>query len=89
MSLSYHVSLTLYLPCCLFLLVELPEIRRSDNSIDKDKPLPTSLQCDFIPDDVLLAITHPPPGYDKLGPLTRYRNINTTTVSIVLFMFIT
>lgn len=59
----------------------LPELRSSNTKIDKAKPLPTSLQSEFIPDEVLLAITQPPPSYDKLGPPSRYRNIDTSAVS--------
>ncbi|KAK3088891.1 hypothetical protein FSP39_025040 [Pinctada imbricata] len=58
----------------------LPEIRSSTNAIDKTKPLPTSLQSDFIPEDVLFALTQPPPAKDQLGPPTRSRNLNTSMV---------
>ncbi|XP_078323462.1 axonemal dynein light chain domain-containing protein 1-like isoform X4 [Crassostrea virginica] len=57
----------------------LPEIRNSDNALDKRKPLPTSLQSDFIPEDVLFALTQPPAVRDQLGPPTRNRNLNVTT----------
>ncbi|XP_055896858.1 axonemal dynein light chain domain-containing protein 1-like isoform X1 [Biomphalaria glabrata] len=57
--------------------VVLPEIRSSIN-IDKSKPLPTSLQSDFLPEDILLALTHPPPVKDKLGPVTLTRSLNTS-----------
>nr|KAG5700478.1 hypothetical protein BaRGS_013965 [Batillaria attramentaria] len=46
--------------------------------MDKSKPLPTSLQSDFLPDDVLFALTQPPIPKDKLGPPTRARNLDTT-----------
>ena len=59
----------------------LPELRNSDNALDKRKPLPTSLQSDFIPEDVLFALTQPPAVRDQLGPPTRNRNLNVTTVS--------
>ncbi|XP_056012057.1 axonemal dynein light chain domain-containing protein 1-like isoform X3 [Ostrea edulis] len=58
----------------------LPELRNSNNALDKTKPLPTSLQSDFIPEDVLFALTQPPPVRDQLGPPTRARNLNVTTV---------
>ncbi|XP_077986638.1 axonemal dynein light chain domain-containing protein 1-like isoform X2 [Glandiceps talaboti] len=47
----------------------LPELRSSDRAIDKSKPLPTSLQSEFIPDDILKALTQlPQPGQDLLPP---------------------
>nr|XP_034304358.1 LOW QUALITY PROTEIN: axonemal dynein light chain domain-containing protein 1 [Crassostrea gigas] len=58
----------------------LPELRNSGNALDKRKPLPTSLQSDFIPEDVLFALTQPPPVREQLGPPTRNRNLNVTTV---------
>ena len=64
----------------LICLVTLPELRTSDQAVDRKRPLPTSLQSDFLPDDVLLAITQPPASKDKLGPPSRTRNLNTTTV---------
>ena len=62
-----------------FTIGELP-VLRSSNDIDKTKPLPTSLQSDFIPEDILFALTQPPPGKGKLGPPSRVRNLNTTSV---------
>ncbi|KAL3870210.1 hypothetical protein ACJMK2_038289, partial [Sinanodonta woodiana] len=53
----------------------LPDIRTSDNAMDKSKPLPTSLQSDFIPEDVLFALTQPTEIRDKLGPPNRARNL--------------
>lgn len=46
----------------------LPELRSSDYYIDRTKPLPTSLQSDFIPEDILSALTQlpKPVGKDKL-----------------------
>lgn len=61
--------------------VTLPDLRTSDNMIDKSKPLPTSLQSDFLPDDLLLAITAPPPIYEKLGPPSRYRNLDVSATN--------
>lgn len=61
--------------------IALPELRNSGNALDKRKPLPTSLQSDFIPEDVLFALTQPPPVREQLGPPTRNRNLNVTTVS--------
>ena len=63
-----------------FLLVLLPDIRTSDNYIDKNRPLPSSLQKDYIPDDILFALTQTPQGQELLGPSARLRNINTSTV---------
>ena len=60
--------------------VILPEIRTSDNAIDKSRPLPTSLQKDFIPEDVLFALTQPPTPKESLGPSSRFKNLNTSTV---------
>lgn len=57
--------------------VKLPQLRNS-MMLDKTKPLPTSLQSDFIPDDVLFALTQPPIPRDKLGPPSRVRNLNTS-----------
>ena len=63
----------------------LPEIKSSEMAVDKTKPLPTSLQSDFIPEDVLFALTQPPPlPRDKLGPPSRHRNLNVTTVRTTL-----
>jgi hypothetical protein len=31
---------------------------------------------DFIPEDVLFALTQPPPVKDQLGPPSRTRNLN-------------
>lgn len=64
----------------LFFLPVLPELRSSDKDIDKSKPLPTSLQSDFIPEDILFSLVQPPVSYDKLGPPSRYRNLHTSVV---------
>ncbi|XP_070532396.1 axonemal dynein light chain domain-containing protein 1-like isoform X2 [Ptychodera flava] len=46
----------------------LPELKSSDRAIDKRKPLPTSLQSEFIPEDILLALTQiPQPTSDQLA----------------------
>ncbi|XP_033732804.1 axonemal dynein light chain domain-containing protein 1-like isoform X2 [Pecten maximus] len=58
----------------------LPELRNSENKVDRTKPLPTSLQSDFLPEDVLFALTQPPPIRDQLGPPNRARNLNTTSI---------
>ena len=60
----------------------LPDLRSSDLAIDKTKPLPTSLQSDFLPEDVLFALTQPPQTKEPLGPASRFRNLNTSVVSI-------
>ena len=60
--------------------VKLPQLR-SSMEVDRSKPLPTSLQSDFIPDDVLFALTQPPMARDKLGPPTRTRNLSTSMVT--------
>ncbi|KAL8625878.1 hypothetical protein ACOMHN_012470 [Nucella lapillus] len=57
--------------------VKLPQLR-SSMEVDRTKPLPTSLQSDFLPDDVLFALTQPPMARDKLGPPSRIRNLTTT-----------
>ncbi|XP_053380213.1 axonemal dynein light chain domain-containing protein 1-like [Mercenaria mercenaria] len=57
---------------------KLPELKNSDLAIDKTKPLPTSLQSDFLPDDVLFALTQPPTVKDVLGPPSKYRALNTS-----------
>ena len=41
--------------------------------IDRSKPLPTSLQSDFIPEDILLALTLPSPAPEQLGPVGKTR----------------
>ncbi|XP_022084228.1 axonemal dynein light chain domain-containing protein 1-like isoform X2 [Acanthaster planci] len=44
-------------------IATLPDLRSSDKDIDKTKPLPTSLQSEFIPEDILNALTNiPTPG---------------------------
>lgn len=58
---------------------QLPVLKSSNNVIDKSQPLPTSLMSDFIPEDVLFALTQPPPVKDQLGPPSRTRNLNTST----------
>ncbi|XP_052789465.1 axonemal dynein light chain domain-containing protein 1-like isoform X3 [Mya arenaria] len=58
---------------------KLPELRSSDLALDKTKPLPTSLQSDFLPEDVLFALTQPPSSRDTLGPLSKYRSLNTSS----------
>ncbi|XP_060065790.1 axonemal dynein light chain domain-containing protein 1-like [Ylistrum balloti] len=58
----------------------LPELKNSENQVDRTKPLPTSLQSDFLPEDVLFALTQPPPVRDQLGPPNRARNLSTTSV---------
>ena len=60
----------------------LPDLRSSDLAIDRSKPLPTSLQSDFLPEDVLFALTQPPQTKEPLGPASRFRNLNTSVVSI-------
>ncbi|XP_071802778.1 axonemal dynein light chain domain-containing protein 1-like isoform X1 [Asterias amurensis] len=41
----------------------LPDLRSSDNAIDRSRPLPTSLQSEFIPEEILNALTNiPSPG---------------------------
>ncbi|KAK7095467.1 axonemal dynein light chain domain-containing protein 1-like [Littorina saxatilis] len=57
--------------------LKLPQLRGT-MEIDRSKPLPTSLQSDFIPDDVLFALTQPPIPRDKLGPPSRVRNLATS-----------
>ncbi|XP_071115667.1 axonemal dynein light chain domain-containing protein 1-like [Haliotis cracherodii] len=57
----------------------LPNLR-SSTSVDKTKPLPTSLQSDFLPEDVLFALTQAPVLKDQLGPPSRHRNLNTSSV---------
>ena len=68
---------------CLSTDKQLPVLKSSNNVIDKSQPLPTSLMSDFIPEDVLFALTQPPPVKDQLGPPSRTRNLNTSTVSHV------
>ncbi|XP_054443523.1 axonemal dynein light chain domain-containing protein 1 [Pteronotus mesoamericanus] len=36
----------------------LPELREKKNTVDRSKPLPTSLQNEFIPEEVLLSLTY-------------------------------
>ncbi|XP_036129373.1 axonemal dynein light chain domain-containing protein 1 isoform X1 [Molossus molossus] len=36
----------------------LPELRETKNRVDRSKPLPTSLQNEFIPEEVLLSLTY-------------------------------
>uniref|UniRef100_A0A2K6SD72 Axonemal dynein light chain domain containing 1 n=1 Tax=Saimiri boliviensis boliviensis TaxID=39432 RepID=A0A2K6SD72_SAIBB len=36
----------------------LPELKEKKNMVDRSKPLPTSLQNDFIPEEVLLSLTY-------------------------------
>uniref|UniRef100_A0A2K5QXR4 Axonemal dynein light chain domain containing 1 n=2 Tax=Cebus imitator TaxID=2715852 RepID=A0A2K5QXR4_CEBIM len=36
----------------------LPELKEKKNLVDRSKPLPTSLQNDFIPEEVLLSLTY-------------------------------
>ncbi|XP_071499179.1 axonemal dynein light chain domain-containing protein 1-like [Diadema antillarum] len=43
----------------------LPELRSSDAYVDRSKPLPTSLQSDFIPEDILNALTNLPKPANK------------------------
>ncbi|XP_041480916.1 axonemal dynein light chain domain-containing protein 1-like isoform X4 [Lytechinus variegatus] len=43
----------------------LPDLRSSDNYVDRSKPLPTSLQSDFIPEDILNALTQLPKPVSK------------------------
>lgn len=62
----------------------LPALKSSDVGIDRSKPLPTSLQSDFLPEDVLFALTQPPAMKDQLGPPSRFRNLNTSSVSVEL-----
>lgn len=62
----------------------LPDLKSSDNAVDRTRPLPTSLQSDFIPEDVLFALTQPPTGpKDRLGPPSSHkiRNLDVSTVS--------
>lgn len=68
---------------CFFELLfteKLPELRNSDTAVDKTKPLPTSLQSDFLPEDVLFALTQPPTSRDLLAPASKFRNLNTSVV---------
>lgn len=58
----------------------MPDLKSSGHGIDRNKPLPTSLMSDFIPEDVLFALTQPPPVKDQLGPPSRTRNLNTSIV---------
>ena len=61
----------------------LPELRQNV-AVDKNKPLPTSLQSDFIPEEILFALTQPPAAKDKLGPPTRSRNLNVSGVGFYM-----
>ena len=65
-----------------FFSEKLPDLKNSDLAIDKSKPLPTSLQSDFLPEDVLFALTQPPQIKEPLGPASRFRNLNTSVVCI-------
>ncbi|CAH1787293.1 unnamed protein product [Owenia fusiformis] len=53
----------------------LPPLRTSETALEKTK------QSDFIPNDVLFALTQPPPPQDQLGPPSRFRNLNTSTTT--------
>ena len=61
----------------------LPHIRPHAGHLvaEKWKPLPTSLQSDFLPDDVLFALTKLPLANESLGPSHRAQHIATETVS--------
>lgn len=54
----------------------LPNLRASHSEIDKTKPLPTSLQSEFIPEEILSALTQlPGPSVkEKLGTPSRVKN---------------
>ena len=43
----------------------LPDLKSSDKDIDKSQPLPTSLQSEFIPEDILNALTAMPTSVEK------------------------
>ncbi|ELU17826.1 hypothetical protein CAPTEDRAFT_221957 [Capitella teleta] len=58
--------------------IMLPELKANQTMVDKTRPLPTSLQSDFLPEDVLLALTQPAPPSDKLGPSHRHRNLHVS-----------
>ncbi|KAL5011861.1 hypothetical protein ScPMuIL_010412 [Solemya velum] len=61
----------------------LPELRTGSVAVlDNTMPLPTSNQSDFLPEDVLFALTQAVPARDVLGPISRTRNLNTSTTQV-------
>ncbi|XP_033119171.1 axonemal dynein light chain domain-containing protein 1-like isoform X2 [Anneissia japonica] len=57
----------------------LPDLKSSDNYIDKSKPLPTSLQSEFIPEEILNALTKIPKPVPKDGLPTALKTKNAST----------
>ncbi|XP_002738798.1 axonemal dynein light chain domain-containing protein 1-like [Saccoglossus kowalevskii] len=54
----------------------LPELKSSEMTVDRTKPLPTSLQSEFIPEDILNTLTQlPQSNQDQLGPPLRTKVI--------------
>lgn len=56
-----NLQLTLQKTSQRFFLITflgLPELREKRNMVDRSKPLPTSLQNEFIPEEVLLSLTY-------------------------------
>ena len=70
---KHFVSLPLPIP------VALPELRRNTISLDRSQPLPTSLQSDFIPTELLLALTEVSPPQEQLGPASRQRRASSVS----------
>ncbi|XP_053100162.1 axonemal dynein light chain domain-containing protein 1 isoform X2 [Hemicordylus capensis] len=57
---------------------ELPELRNKSDMVDRSKPLPTSLQKDFIPEEVLVALTNaasPVPFPSHLRPPKKTKTV--------------
>ncbi|XP_071947240.1 axonemal dynein light chain domain-containing protein 1-like isoform X2 [Antedon mediterranea] len=56
----------------------LPDLKSSDAYIDKSKPLPTSLQSEFIPEEILNALTKIPKPVPKEGLPTPHKTKNAS-----------
>ncbi|KAI0239999.1 Axonemal dynein light chain domain-containing protein 1 [Lamellibrachia satsuma] len=60
--------------------VSLPELRQSTLNLDRNQPLPTSLQSDFIPAELLLALTEISPPQEQLGPTSKQKRSPSTVM---------
>ena len=74
----YKLLLIIWLPISGLL----PELK-TNASMEMRRAIIPAVQQDFIPDELLLALTEPPPVSDPLGPPGRHRNLAVTNVSTV------
>ncbi|XP_078499874.1 axonemal dynein light chain domain-containing protein 1 [Lissotriton helveticus] len=63
----------------------LPSLKEKSSALDRSQPLPTSLQSDFIPEEILSVLTstaNAAPRPDFLGPLKKTKSLKDMKVGV-------